>query len=257
MHTVAQWVADAQPEACVVDVSVEVALFLRLLGIPTVVVALPGERTDAPHVLVHRVADHIIAAWPAKLNTPHWLQAHAHKTSYVGGISRFEDRTPTVSAAESEAVQGLRVLVLGGAADAFGEAERPDALGDACTALGGASGQWAEDPWPHLCRADVVVSHAGQSSVADIAAARRPAVIVPQHRPFNEQHATATMLHRQGLAVTTAQWPSSDDWPALLRRACASDPRHWRQWQVRGAAGRAAAAIEATAVRCHKGRARR
>ena len=34
MDTIARWVADAQPEAVVVDVSVEVAVFVRLLGIP-------------------------------------------------------------------------------------------------------------------------------------------------------------------------------------------------------------------------------
>ena len=38
MHTLARWVAEARPDVCVVDVSVEVAIFLRLLGVPVVVV---------------------------------------------------------------------------------------------------------------------------------------------------------------------------------------------------------------------------
>lgn len=97
-------------------------------------------------------------------------------------------------------------------------------------------------PWP--------VSHAGQNSIADIAAARRPAVVIPQPRPFDEQHMTASVLGRHGLAVTAPRWPSGGDWPAVLQRACATDPGRWRQWQVHGAAARAAAAIESTAARC-------
>ena len=75
-----------------VDVSVEVALFVRLLGVPVIVMAMPGERIDGPHALVHQIADHIIAAWPRELYEPEWLRAYAAKTSYVGGISRFGDR---------------------------------------------------------------------------------------------------------------------------------------------------------------------
>ncbi|WNG87507.1 glycosyltransferase [Mycobacterium sp. ITM-2016-00317] len=246
MYALAQWVRDAQPEACVVDVSVEVAVFLRLMGVPTVVVALPGDRTDPPHVLVHQMADHILAAWPAGLHTPRWLRPHAHKTSYVGGISRFEERTaPGVDRGDTG---DLRVLLLGGAADAFGCQSVWD--GATYTALGGASGMWTDDPWPYLCEADVVVSHAGQNSVADIAAARRPAVVIPQPRPFDEQHATASVLERHGLAVTAARWPARGEWPELLQRVRAGDADRWRQWQVHGAAARAAAAIESTAVRC-------
>lgn len=47
MNQIAEWVSDARPEAVVVDVSVEVALFIRLLGVPVIVVALPGTRVDA------------------------------------------------------------------------------------------------------------------------------------------------------------------------------------------------------------------
>ncbi len=89
---VARWVADVQPAVIVTDVSVEIAVFARLLGVPVIVVALPGERFDAPHALVHRLADHIIAAWPQDLYVPAWLRPYEDKTSYVGGISRFEER---------------------------------------------------------------------------------------------------------------------------------------------------------------------
>lgn len=246
MQALARWVADAQPEACVVDVSVEVAMFLRLLGVPVIVVALPGERTDSAHVLVHRVADHILAAWPGALNSPHWLLPHAGKTSYVGGVSRFEGRTRPPKRHDSD--EG-RVLVLGGAGGGFGDqtTHLPDATWQV---LGGETGPWVEDPWTEICAADVVVSHAGQNSIADLAAAGRPAVVIPQPRPFGEQQATAEVLSRHGLAVTSAGWPSPEDWPQMLHRARSIDTTQWGRWQVQGAAARAADAIEATAARC-------
>lgn len=221
-------------------------MFLRLLGVPVIVVALPGERTDSAHVLVHRVADHILAAWPAALNSPHWLLPHAHKTSYVGGISRFADRA---RAMDRQGRDTGKVLVLGGAGGGFDDrtAQLPDG---AWQVLGGATGPWVDDPWAEICAADVVVTHAGQNSIADLAAAGRPAVVIPQSRPFGEQQATAEVLSRHGLAVMSAEWPSPERWPQLLRRARTIDTARWERWQVRGAAARAAAAIEATAARC-------
>lgn len=256
MNEIAHWVAQAQPVAVVVDVSVEVATFVRLLGVPVIVMALPGKRVDAPHLLVHRIADHIVAAWPQELCVPSWLRPYEDKTSYVGGVSRFEERSGADTDGQARAgasLDDMRVLVLGGADDNFGAALEDCAAtypGFTWTALGGSSGTWTEDPWPEICAADVVVTHAGQGSVADVAAARRPAVVVPEPRPFDEQKATANVLRRHRLAVVAKESPSARAWPALLAHAASSDPGRWSRWQVDGAAARAAAAIESTARRC-------
>lgn len=252
MQAIAGWVAEARPSAVVVDVSVEVATFLRLLGVPVIVMAQPGKRVDAPHLMVYRLADRIIAPWPQELCEPAWLRPHADKTTYVGGISRFEGRDRPPGGAGDRPT----VLVLGGAggttldADAVAAvaADNPDYT---WTTLGVPGGPWVPDPWPQLCAADVVVGHAGQGCVADIAAAEKPAVIIPQTRPFAEQHMTARVVRRHRLAVVSKQWPPQRAWPALLAHArTADDPARWRRWGVRGAAVRAAAAIEDTARRC-------
>jgi len=60
------------------------------------------------------------------------------------------------------------------------------------------------------------VTHAGQSAIADVAAAQRPAVIIPQPRPFDEQRATARVLRQYRLAVVSRHWPDQRAWPALL-----------------------------------------
>jgi hypothetical protein len=251
MSAVAQWVTDVRPEAAVVDVSVEIATFIRLMGVPVIVVALPGERVDAPHLLVHRLADHIVAAWPEHLCAPSWLQQYAAKTSYVGGISRYEGREIVCAATSTQTESPLRVLVLNGRHDAFDHAAIRMAA-RACpstiwTVIGGSASSWAGDPWPAICAANVVITHAGQSAVADVAAAGRPAVVIPQPRPFGEQHTTADALRRHRLAVVTPDWPDARSWPTLLAKASTRDPTQWRHWQVDGAAARAASAIESVA----------
>ena len=251
MTAVANWVDATRPAAFVTDVSVEVAAFVRLLGVPVIVIALPGKRFDAPHMLVHRLADHIIAAWPRQLYVPPWLRRHAAKTSYVGGISRYDGLEPPGVDATSSA--GARVLVLAGAGDAMTDqlAEYAAACpGTTWTSIGGGEHQWVDDPWPQICSADVVVTHAGQGAIADVAAARRRVIVVARPRPYDEQLATATVLHRHRLATVARSWPDTRAWSGLIAQALASDPEKWSNWKVSGAASRAAHAVEATAHRC-------
>jgi UDP-N-acetylglucosamine:LPS N-acetylglucosamine transferase len=248
MALIAEWVATNRPEVMVVDVSVEVTLLVRLLGVPVVVVAMPGDRTDAPHELAYRAAEHVVAAWPEKLYEPRWLEAHSGKTTYVGGISRFDGRD-RLSRPPGDR-QG--VLVLNGAGGAEVDVDAVARCAAAhpefrWTTLGVTGGPWAEDPWPALCAADVVISSAGQSSVADIAAAGRPAVVIAADRPFTEQHATAQALQRAGLAMVRSDWPDLADWPGLLEAARALGSDVWDRWQTVGAAARAAALIERVA----------
>jgi UDP-N-acetylglucosamine:LPS N-acetylglucosamine transferase len=215
--------------------------------------ALPGERTDAPHALVHRLADRIVATWPRELYEPAWLRTHAEKTSYVGGISRFAERArPVPSQADAATPE---VLVLGGAGGSDVDQATVDATAARCPesswkTLGLAGGPRTSDPWPDICVADVVVTHAGMGCIADVAAARRPAIVLGQPRPFGEQAATANALCRHRLAVVLRDWPSPQAWPELIARACSADPARWDAWRTAGAAERAARAIEAMAHDC-------
>lgn len=248
-------------DAFVVDVSVEVTLLVRLLGIAPVVVTQPGRRNDEPHRLGLRAAHTIIAPWPRGILAPAHLEPFAAKVRHTGGISRFEERAArrTDVVTERDAVAGMDarqrgngVAVLAGGG---GDSLTADEVAAAVAAtrrpwqvLGGALGVWADDPWPMLTEAAAVVSWAGQNSVADLAAARAPAVLLPQSRPFDEQHEMAAALQRAGLAVVVDEWPDAAQWPALLHRAMAAEDR-WDLWQVPGAAARAAEAILAAADR--------
>ncbi|CAM4079473.1 glycosyltransferase [Nocardia ninae] len=243
MAEIAQWIATEKPDALVVDVSVEVALLARLHGVPVLTMVLPGTRTDAPHELVHRIADGLIAAWPRAVYEPPWLRPYAHKTHYIGGISRFAGRSPLP---RHGGVGRPTVLVVSGAG---GSSFTPAMIRECADRhpqyrwRTAGIGEWVDDLWPPLCGADVVMSHAGQGTVADIAAAGKSAILIPADRPFGEQHDTATALAEAGMAVSVDACPAVEEWPELIEAARRLDTGQWRRWDTRGAAGRAAAAI--------------
>ena len=97
MARIADWVARTEPALIVVDVSVEVALFARLLSVPTVVVRLAGTRTDQPHLEAFRSAARILAPFPAALDgagVPDWVRA---KTVYAGFLGAAAQAPPEAS----------------------------------------------------------------------------------------------------------------------------------------------------------------
>ena len=168
------------------------------------------------------LADHIVAVWPKELCVPRWLRSYKDKTSYAGGISRLDGRqipAPRPARAQRGPFAATTVLVLGGA-DGLGAG--PDALEQCSAAQQLAPGQrWVrrKPTGPttrgRRCGADVVVTLAGQSCIADVAAAQRPAVIIPQRRPYDEPLATARVLRQYRLAVVVRRWPEQRAWPAL------------------------------------------
>ncbi len=224
----ARWAAACRPELLVVDVSVEVTLLARLCGIPVAVVALPGCREDRAHVLAYDVADALLAPWPAGTHETGWPRRWREKTWTVGGISRHDGWA--VPPARPRGTP--RVLLLWGAG---GRATSSEQVRRAREATPG--WEWVErapgsgdDVWQDLADADVVVTHGGQNAVAEVAAARRPAVVVAQPRPFDEQLATARELDRLGVAVGLQEWPEPDRWPALLTRARSLGGAGWSRW---------------------------
>jgi hypothetical protein len=249
MAQLAGWVAEHRPTLLVVDVSVEVALLARLCGVPTVVVAMPGSRLDRPHRLAYDSAEALLAPWPDGAHTRDWPESWRAKARCVGGISRFDGRpAPPLRLA---ARRRRRVLVLWGSGGR--SADR-----DAVAAARAATPDWdwlerepgccpSPDLWAELAAADVVVTHAGQNAVAEVAAARRPAVVVAQTRPFGEQEATAAAVSRLGAAVGLESWPPAAEWPALLARAATLGGTGWSRWSSGDGARQAALHLEALA----------
>ncbi|MEU0787693.1 glycosyltransferase [Streptomyces sp. NPDC006173] len=254
MAGIAHWIATATPRLFVSDVSVEVALLARLLGVPIAAVAMRGERNDPPHQMAYDLASLLLAPWPASLPEPGWSAHWYAKTVYTGAFSRFDRRARLQAAKEATTREGPRQALLllgsGGTDVSPGEvkAAQEATPGWQWTMLGGLDGSWSADPWPALCAADVVITHAGQNALAECAAARRPAVVVPQERPFGEQTATGRALTRGRLAVVTPKWPNAEEWPSLLDQAHRLGGDGWTRWAPGDGATRAANALTEAAL---------
>jgi hypothetical protein len=236
----------ADLHAMVVDVSAEVVAFARLLGLRTVAVTQPGERTDAAHALAYDLADRILAPWAHGAVPARALSNRTDRVVWTGGISRYDGRPAGERAAEG-ADAARSVLFLGRVLDddvRRDAEERLSAAGWRTRAVGHDPGSRVDDPWPLLTTHTVVVSAAGQNSVADLAAAGACAVVVAQDRPFDEQRHTACALHRWGLARVAPDGVDAAGIVALVEEA-ATRPPDWSRWQVTGAAERAAEAVEA------------
>jgi hypothetical protein len=243
MAAIAAWISTTQPSCFVVDVSVEVCAFVRLMGVPLVTCAQPGDRSDRAHQLGYSLADLIIVPWPAAMTAQlaPGLGAWAAKVRVVGAFSRFDgcDRFALAAEPTVTVLQGAGGTQVG-ATHVW--AARNTTPGWTWTSIGG-SDAWVKDPWELLCRSHVVVSHAGMNSLAEIAAAGRPAIIIAQERPHDEQRTTARALERAGIAVVCEQWPSAAKWPTVLEEAARLDPPRWQSWSFGDGAQRAAAAI--------------
>lgn len=244
--TVSAWIAGAAPRALVVDVSVEICLLARLHGVPVVSAVLPGLRDDAAHVLGADVADALLAFWPAEATGmvgPPGLEA---RVTAVGGLARYDVADPGPRRAGPP-----RATYLAGSG---GHELDPAVLADAqrqapewvWTVLGGTA-PWVDDPHAAIADADVVVTHAGQNALAEVAALRRPCVVVPQDRPHDEQRTTAGVLAAGPWpAIAREAFPTSG-WAALLEEARGLDGSGWSSWCDGGAAARAATVVRRVA----------
>jgi len=262
MTTIARWVQVEEPDVLVVDVSCEVAVMVRLLGVPVVIVAQPGDRRDAAHAAAMDAASAVLAPWPSWATDQIWqrpVAASAVASSdippvvAVGGITRRAAVGSTTSCPEScvaTSRERPRGLMLTGS-EGFDDPGLPDAIARAVpgvdwTVAGG--GMWLPNVQQHLAAADIVVTHAGQNAIADVAGSGVPAVVVPQSRPFAEQAHMGEVLGRSGMAhVVQRDDVAGADWGELIRLARADGGTSWEKWGCEGAAARAASLVEVVA----------
>lgn len=251
MHRMSEWLVAARPRAVVVDSSVEVVLLVRLHGVPVVGVVAPGRRHDAVHRLGLEASTALVAPWPSgwtRRLLPGLPDHVRDRVLAVGAISRFPVGSPRPAAERRRHV----ALLAGTRGDDFTaelvQSARQQTPHWDWTVMSGVLGRWHPDPHAVIADADVVVTHAGQSALAEVAAARRPAVVVPQPRPYDEQDTTAAVLREGWPAVVTDGVPING-WAELLDAAHALDGEGWRAWCDGSAATRLATVVEDVAGR--------
>jgi hypothetical protein len=190
-----------------------------------------------------------LAPWAAEFPAADWPAGWLGKTLHAGAISRFADRIPALGGRHSGPGRGL---VLWGSGGDGVPADRVMELAAATPGwdwrVAGLAPRGTGDLWDLLQWADVVVTHAGQGAIAEVAAARRPAVVIAEDRPHGEQTATAAALGAADLAVALTDWPDPDRWPGLLQRAGQLDVGQWSRWAPAEAAQMAAGFLHAAAA---------
>jgi UDP-N-acetylglucosamine--N-acetylmuramyl-(pentapeptide) pyrophosphoryl-undecaprenol N-acetylglucosamine transferase len=248
MAILADWIDAADPDLMVVDVSVEVAVMCRLMGVPTVVMAMPGDRSDRAHRSAYDSAHAILAPWPAEFSAGQWSDRWPDKTFHAGAISRFAGRRPPTAPAQAGPTRIAVVWGKGGIDLPAGSLDAAARATPQCRwRQAGAGADAGCSVWDLLCWAGIVVTHGGQNAVAEVAAAGRPAVVIAQPRPHGEQAATVATLRRAGLAVGLDAFPEPGRWPELLGRAAELGGDGWTRWAPPDAARRAAEFLRATA----------
>jgi len=236
--------------SAVVDVSMEVTVLARLLGLRVVTVRQSGRRNDAAHRTGLATADAV------------WVPQHADlepidgstddRWHFTGAFSRFDGCRPP-----SRRRRGPRraVLLVGSGGSGFDAsvwraAHPPE--GWTVTVVG------VEERWPGcvssvgridpvlgvLQDADVVVTSAGWAAIADGVSAGARLAVVAEPRPFDEQQVRAGALAAAGLVVALDRWPAPDELADVLEPAAALDPGRWAEYYDRRGATRAAALVD-------------
>ncbi len=241
----------------VVDVSVEVTVLARLLGLRTVTVRQSGRRTDCAHQIGLESAD---VVWIPQRPSLEPIDAPVDgRWFFSGPFSRLDQqvgRRTTNAKADR-----LVVLLVGTGGTSIELAPwREAALPDGWqVVIAGAGQPWRNGPIECvgtgaaieslLARADVVVTSAGWAAVADTVAAGCRLVVVPEERPFDEQQVRADALAAADLAMSLRRWPSPCELPHVVDEAMRLDPTAWHAHHDGLGAQRSAAMIE----RLHRG----
>lgn len=267
MALLAQWLDAHWPCLLVVDVSVEVALLARLLGVPTIYLRQHGQRDDPAHLQAYACATTLLAPWPPFMEclageADGNAAAVVQRTQYSGWLSRYPQ-------GRQAAPEKGRVLVIIGQGGTAIIVEMLHSMARACPdhhfrVAGLASGLSADhtalmpgnlldlghlpEPLDELCRAEVVIGSAGDGVVSEAARLGCRYIAVAEPRPFDEQLVQARRLNALGLAIGLDAWPQPEQWPPLLEQARALDPQKWEHGGAMAESARRAADIIETTL---------
>lgn len=221
-----------KPKALYCDGVPELAIMVRGMGVPVVLIHLPGNvMTDPTQVFAHELADHIIAHFPATLEQANYQ--FTSKTYYSGYISQYSnskfdakkkldnDQVTLLLGYDNcdESVlknitrdQEIKFTVIGN--------KREYDLGKNCTQLG----QVKEIS--KAISGEVVISAAGQNTIAELLSLGKRLILLPEPRPYDEQKVHANVLENQNIALLAGENFSAEEWQNLLQKAKTFTPSH-------------------------------
>lgn len=221
-----------KPKAFYCDGVAELAIMVRGMGVPVVFVHLPGNvMNDPTQVFAHELADHIVAHFPASLEQANYQ--FASKTYYSGYMSQYAGRGLTRgNRSDSRNItvllgydnydvsvlknitkdQNTPFTIVGNKLDYD--------LNKNCTLLGSVKDV------SEAIAGDVVISAAGQNTIAELLSLGKRLVLLPEPRPYDEQVVHATVLANHHVALLAQETFSAEQWQNLLQKANVFTPAY-------------------------------
>ncbi|WP_337191284.1 glycosyltransferase [Parapontixanthobacter aurantiacus] len=248
MAILAGWFDEAKPSLFVTDVSAELGQFARLCSVPHVAVLQHGERGDAGHMASYEAAIGLLAPYHRSLeqsDRPDWMLRKTFHAAGVGlDVANLPSRDEARRRLDIPTHEDVVVVIGGGGGSGLPTAPLTlGARGEPETrwfTIGKVTSEWHETPPVNLehkgwvdnprewiAAADRIVSSCGNTTVHEILAARKPWIVVPEWRYFDEQQCKAEVLEREGLAAVSRTWPSHRGaWTGLWVRARSLELKH-------------------------------
>ena len=225
------------PAILVVDVSVEVSLLARLLGIPTIIIRQHGKRDDLPHILAYHSAELLIAPFCESMYTGE-KDVFYPKTFFTGGFSRFDGK-----ALNTNEIQNAICVFVGQGGTSL-SAEVIEYIASCCPnyhfdILGQLSGDnlvaenitfhgRLEEPGNLISKACIIIGNTGHNTVMEVASLNKRFIGIPEPRPFDEQVDKAQAIQsREGVSIVSPTDVLNTDWNAVVNGIVVEQP----DWQ--------------------------
>lgn len=212
-------------EAMFVDVSPEIVLFSKLLGLRVGTTLMHGRRNDKAHSLAYDAADLLLSHNAKQFDTP--INYHTQTPiTYTGGISRLSKRSshlnPSVQnilVVTSRATSSLKADKIIKTAERFrrltwnvvGAIDAPHHTPPNITFHG-----VVDNVISFYDKADIVIGSGGNNTIMEIASQRKPFICIPDTKPYAEQSEAAQALVRLNAAIVETEWPSDDRLTRIL-----------------------------------------
>ena len=228
----AEAITHYKPKAFYCDGVPELAVMARGMGVPVVLVHLPGNIIGDPtQVFAHELADHIIAHFPSTLEQANYR--FASKTYYSGYMSQFSGH----KFKESDHSNIERVTVLLGY-DNYDIAILKNITKDENTQFTIINNKEDYDIGKNCIQlgrvknireaivGDVVISAAGQNTVAELLSLGKRLILLPEPRPYDEQVVHANALADLNIVLLAQKAFSTEQWKEVLQKAKMFNPSY-------------------------------
>lgn len=228
-----------RPRALYCDGVPELSILARSMGLPVVLVHLPGNISQDPtQVFAHELAHHIVAHFPANMEQEDY-KLHS-KTYYSGYLSRFSEVDVKQNTDENnvtillghdnyeESVLQNITQNLGTNFTIIGN-KREFGLGKNCQQLGFVN-NFAESVVGRR-----VVTAAGQNTIAELLSLGKALILLPEPRPYSEQQVHAQILAKKSVALLAREDFTPAEWKYILNEAKSFVPSSKNLVNPRGA----------------------